>query len=838
MPTKRSVALLLSTCSLLSAPLRAAEKITYDDHIFPIFESSCLNCHNPDKKKGDLDLSNYTGTMAGGSGGLIANAGDGASSKIYTSVTHTAEPFMPPKGDKIAKKDADLIRTWIDGGLLENTSSRAKKSTGPKIAKLKVDPSAKPDGPPPMPEHLNLEPVITSLRNTTVNDMACSPWAPLLAITAQKQILLFNTDTLQLAAILPFPKGFPETVSFHPTGKYLIAGGGIAGKSGTTYTWDVTTGKMVMANGREFDSVLAASLRLDLGGVALGGPSRLIKLWDPQSGEELKSIKKHTDWITSLAYSPDGVLLATGDRNGGAWIWEAGTGNEFHTLKGHTSGITKIAWRADSNLVATSSEDGQVIFWEMNNGKQVKKFTAHSGGTLSFDYARSGEFVTSGRNREVKIWNPDFNLKKVLPKFGEMVVEVAITQDGKRLFTADWNGKIEAWDANTFARLGELPGNPPRIAERVAALQKQIADAPKSVAAAKEAFEAAQAAMNSATAALQKNTTESSATSTLITKLQAEKTKLDQETTRSADARNKLLATRDAKLAELKQAQGRVSNHRDLIAKAETEVKTLDLAPDTAEEKKLIAQAKKMRDQSNANPEDAPLKQQAEIAEKTLTDHRTKLAQIRSNLAGAQSRLSELKNQLGAIVSNVGAAQKGSDQANTQLKALDANLKKVGARRAALGPETQTANERLAALKASLKPAQDTLAAKTKAHALPKAAFEKAQADASQLQVDLKFWRAAEVNAQALVVTEQRDALKAQQDSDTEVFNTISQQLAGFLDEVKKIDSRKGELTAQLAQLGQEIGELRTALDERKPQLEKAEAETKTLQGRYQEFLK
>lgn len=838
MPTKRSVALLLATGSLLSAPLRAADKITYDDHIFPIFESSCLNCHNPDKKKGDLDLSNYTGTMAGGSGGLIANAGEGASSKIYTSVTHTAEPFMPPKGDKIAKKDADLIRSWIDGGLLENTSSRAKKSTGPKIAKLKADPSAKPDGPPPMPEHLNLEPVITSLRNTTVNDMACSPWAPLLAITAQKQILLYNTDTLQLTAILPFPKGFPETVSFHPTGKYLIAGGGIAGKSGTTYTWDVTNGKMVMANGREFDSVLAASLRLDLGGVALGGPSRLLKLWDPQSGEEFKSIKKHTDWITSLAYSPDGVLLATGDRNGGAWIWEAGTGNEFHTLKGHTGGITKIAWRADSNLVATSSEDGQVIFWEMNNGKQVKKFTAHSGGTLSFDYARSGEFVTSGRNREVKIWKADFNLKKVLPKFGEMVVEVAITQDGKRVFTADWNGKIEAWDANTFARLGELPGNPPRIAERVATLQKQIADAPKAVAAAKATFEAAQAAMNSATAALQKNTTASSATSTLIAKLQAEKTKLDQETTRSAEARDKLLATRDAKLAELKQAQGRVNSHRDLIAKAETEVKQLDLAPATAEEKKLIAQAKKMRDQSNAKPEDAPFKQQAESAEKKLTDHRTKLAQIRSNLAGAQSRLSELKNQLGAIASNVGAAQGGYDQANTQLKTLDAERKKIGARHAAIGPETQSANKKLATLKASLKPAQDNLAAKTKALATPKAAFEKAHADAGQLQADLKFWRAAEVNAKALVVTEQRDALKAQQDSDTEVFNAISKQLAGFLEEVKKIDSRKGELTAQLAQLGQEIGELRAALAERKPLLEKAQAETKALQGRYQVLLK
>ncbi|NIP93293.1 MAG: hypothetical protein GWO24_07485, partial [Akkermansiaceae bacterium] len=113
-----------------------------------------------------------------------------------------------------------------------------------------------------MPEHLNLEPAVVAGRGTVVNDMACSPWAPLLAVTGQKQIVLYNTDTLRLAAILPFPRGFPETVSFHPTGRYLMAGGGLAGKSGAAYTWDVKTGKLVMENGKEFDSVLAASLRL------------------------------------------------------------------------------------------------------------------------------------------------------------------------------------------------------------------------------------------------------------------------------------------------------------------------------------------------------------------------------------------------------------------------------------------------------------------------------------------------------------------------------------------------------------------------------------------------
>ena len=69
-----------------------------------------------------------------------------------------------------------------------------------------------------------------------------------------------------------------------------------------------------MRNGKSLDSVLGASLRLDLAAVATGGSSRLLKLLDTQTGEEAKSIKKHTDWITSISYSPDGVLLAKLDQ--------------------------------------------------------------------------------------------------------------------------------------------------------------------------------------------------------------------------------------------------------------------------------------------------------------------------------------------------------------------------------------------------------------------------------------------------------------------------------------------------------------------------------------------
>ena len=486
----------------------AADKITYDDHIFPIFESKCLNCHNPDKKKGDLDLSTYTGTMAGSSGGKIALSGDGGTSKLFTVAVHTEEPVMPPEGDKIAKKDAELIRTWIDGGLLENKGSKAKKRPKPAFTLGSIPTGKRPEGPPPMPQDLLLEPVVTPTRSTVVADMDASPWAPLIAITGQRQILLYHSDTFELIGVLPFPKGNPETISFHPSGKYLIAGGGIGGKSGTTVTWDITNGREMMTMGNEFDSVLAADLRADLGGIALGGPSRLIKLWDTQEGEQIKSIKKHTDWVTALAYSPDGVLLATGGRGSGVQIWEAASGNEFHSLRGHQKAIVDIKWRADSNLVATASEDGTIRFWDMNQGKEVKRGTASGGGILALDYARNGKLISSTRDGRVQLWKADLTLEKQSQPFPEMITEVAFSHDGARYFTADWNGKIEAWNTLDFKKIGELSTTPPSVENRIISVSQEMDAIEADIVLHREKNTTADIALKGSLAAADKASTE------------------------------------------------------------------------------------------------------------------------------------------------------------------------------------------------------------------------------------------------------------------------------------------------------------------------------------------
>jgi hypothetical protein len=290
----------------------AQEKITYQDHVRPILENRCLNCHNPDKKKGGLDLSTFPATMAGGSGGASIEPGDPQASKLFQVIVHSAEPFMPPKSDKLPQAEADVIAKWIQGGVLETASSTAKAKKKAEFAMSAGGTAGKPEGPPAMPEHLSLEPVVTPARPNAVTAMAHSPWAPLLALAAPKQVLLYHSETRELLGVLAFPEGgFPENVTFTRNGALVLASGGIGGKKGTVAVWDVKTGKRVITLGEEFDSIAAADITPDYRRIAIGSREKRVKIYDTASGQLLKEIKKHTDWLTAVAFSPDGVLLAS-----------------------------------------------------------------------------------------------------------------------------------------------------------------------------------------------------------------------------------------------------------------------------------------------------------------------------------------------------------------------------------------------------------------------------------------------------------------------------------------------------------------------------------------------
>ena len=497
-------------------PVFAQEKITFQDHVLPLVEANCAKCHNADKKKGDLDLTSYSGALAGGASGKVIVPGDAEASQLVKVITHVAEPTMPPNRGKMADKEIAVFKKWIAGGLLETLNSKAV--AGKPTVDLSIGSGAigKPEGPPPMPGDMLLEPVVSTKRATAITGLAASPWAPLLAVAGQKQVALYHSDTLELLGVLPFKDEEsyqPEDIKFSRNGKLLVVGGGHAAKAGRVMVFDVKNGERIITvgSGQEFDSALGADISPDQSKIVFGGPSRMVKIFSTKDGSVLFKMKKHTDWVTAAAFSPNGEWLATADRNGGIVIWDADNGLEIHTLAGHKSAVTALSWRFDSKLLASVSEDGAAKIWEMQEGKQARTWNPHPSGALSISYTHDGRLLTCGRDNQVTAWSADGTKLKSFEFTNELPVRATFTHDGSRVVASDWIGRVTVWDTKTGKRVGELAANPPTIAEQTSAAQSRLnelqsgGDKPSAAAlAAQTALVEVQKEIDAATAALTK----------------------------------------------------------------------------------------------------------------------------------------------------------------------------------------------------------------------------------------------------------------------------------------------------------------------------------------------
>ena len=304
--------------------------------------------------------------------------------------------------------------------------------------------------------------------------MTSSPWAPLVALSGQEQILLYNSDSGELLGVLPFPEGIAYSLRFSRDGSKLLAGGGRGGASGCAVLFDVKTGQRIVKVGDELDVVLSADINNDLTRIALGGPRKIVRIFSTETGEMLYEIRKHTDWIYAVRFSPDGVLLATSDRSNGLFVWEADTAREYLDLRGHTAAVTDLDWRTDSNVLASASLDGTIRLWEMNNGNQIARANAHGNGVNAIAFTHDGRLVTAGQDHTVKLWDGALKPQKTYPAFNEPALCATFTHDGQRVVAGDWSGEVRMWNVSDGKEVTHLPANPPTLAMRISSREQEL----------------------------------------------------------------------------------------------------------------------------------------------------------------------------------------------------------------------------------------------------------------------------------------------------------------------------------------------------------------------------
>jgi WD40 repeat protein len=437
--------------------LRAAETpVNFEEHVKPILRQHCLKCHGDDKQESDLNMQTYEALLRGGSGGNVVEAGRSGQSVLFEAITNKdADGRMPPNSPPLPQEKIELIRKWIDTGLLQTTNSKSMLKS--RNLTFTPAPDNEAAGPTPLPSDLPPIVVKPTRRPFPVLAMDVSPRAPLIAASAWEFIRLIHSETEEEIGRLAFPEGEPHVIRFSRDGKVLMVAGGRPVESGRIVLFDVRTGKRLAELGDELDAVLAADIAPDQRFAALGGSSRVVKVYSTTTGKLQYKLTKHTDWITSIAFSPDGTKLATSDRAGSIHLWDAKSGGILLNLAGHKEAVRALDWRGDSRMLASTSEDGKIIWWDVLDGfPAINKDNAHPpkrpagtygtipNGVLAARFDRHGNLVTAGRDQTVRMWAPDGQQTKAFLLNSGMPISNVVSADGS-VVSGDSFGVVRFW---------------------------------------------------------------------------------------------------------------------------------------------------------------------------------------------------------------------------------------------------------------------------------------------------------------------------------------------------------------------------------------------------------
>ena len=120
MPVPRQLVLLgltvFSTVGQTAVAEAQTGPVTFTDHIRPIMERSCWNCHGAAAQLSNLDLRTREGALEGGSRGPALVPGRAEDSRLFRMVAGLDQPAMPMSGNALTAGELEAVRAWIDGG--------------------------------------------------------------------------------------------------------------------------------------------------------------------------------------------------------------------------------------------------------------------------------------------------------------------------------------------------------------------------------------------------------------------------------------------------------------------------------------------------------------------------------------------------------------------------------------------------------------------------------------------------------------------------------------------------------------------------------------------------
>lgn len=267
-------------------------------------------------------------------------------------------------------------------------------------------------------------------------------------------------DAVTNEAILRFEahEGMVTGLCYDGEGETIVS----TGLDGAVRAWDAATGltKGEIEAGLPQQWALASSVKG--GALAVGGLGDSVGLYRARDGgggygkRMALRLPGGSARTPSLAFDSSGKYLAAAIvnnhmRTGTVVVWETGNGSVIQTLEMPAGVMRSVAFSPDGALLAAGGDDRAVTLWEVSDRPEWKKRVAIEGmgrDVFGLCFDPTGRLIFAAtRSPDIQVFDTQRGVGLATFTTHEgLVFRIAMTPDGKRLYTAGEDPWISVWD--------------------------------------------------------------------------------------------------------------------------------------------------------------------------------------------------------------------------------------------------------------------------------------------------------------------------------------------------------------------------------------------------------
>jgi len=222
--------------------------------------------------------------------------------------------------------------------------------------------------------------------------------------------------------------------------------------------------------------------------IASGSDDKTIKIHDISNGALKSSLEGHLEAIKCLTVIPNSNYLASGSdttmfigNKPVIIIWDLIKHIQVKQLFGHNNDIEGLAVLPNGNLIS-ASDDKTIKIWNLkdrdnsDNWHLLKDWRAHQGDVETIKVFESNSFIISGgADREIKIWNKDYEIAHVLREHtSEVQCICVISESDFILASGSHDTTIKIWNITTGHAIHTLVGHSKSVQDLVVLNDKYL----------------------------------------------------------------------------------------------------------------------------------------------------------------------------------------------------------------------------------------------------------------------------------------------------------------------------------------------------------------------------